>query len=377
MGGESERGRFGRRAGFALVAMLVLSTLAVPASAAATTSDLALKTTAPASVPEEHNFTFKLVVANGGPDEAQNVGLEYTIPPASATFVTASISQGSGTITLATGTLIVNFGSIASGASASLEMTYRAVARGSVSFAPTTSFNPVGTQQDPNLGNNAAAINVAVTGLRAVLPSFAAQQLGTLGPAQALTLVNESSEPVTFGTLPVTGAAAADFLRVSPADTCAGATVAPGASCTVSLRFAPSDVGSRAAHIDFTPVSGPVDPLGVDFSANGTPLPAPVAATGPAVKLVLASAVKRLASRHGRAVTLAYASTLGAPVVLEVLKGKKRIARVDGSAQQGANRIRWNAKSHGKPAKAGRYALRLTATAEGQTAALTVPLTLR
>ncbi|HET6547789.1 MAG TPA: hypothetical protein VFG79_05010 [Solirubrobacter sp.] len=228
-------------------------------------------------------------------------------------------------------------------------MTYKAIAPGTIVTTPTTSFNPVNAQDDPDLTNNAVTTDVAVTGITASPPSFADQSLGTLGPAKIVAVTNDFSQSVTFGGLPVTGAAALDYFR--SADSCAGATLAVGNSCQLTLSFAPDAFGARAARIDLAPTSGPIDPLQLDLAGNGIPLPVDFGPTGsqgaagpqgapgppralglPARKLTLASAVKRLAARHGRTITLRYAST--------------------------SNRIRWNGRSHGKAAKAGRYVLR-------------------
>lgn len=361
------------------VLVFAMLALAAPASAWATTSDLAVTSTAPATVPEQQNFDITATVTNNGPDDAQNVNVEFTIPPSRGTFVGAVPSQGVGVFNIGTGQLVFNFGTIAHGNSANIKMTFDAIARGTIETTPTTSFNPVNSQEDPNTANNAVTTDIVVTGLTAAAPSFADQPLGTIGPAQIVTLTNASSESVTFGELPVTGAAAFDYFSFG--NECAGATVAAGGSCTLALRFAPSELGARSAQIDFAPTSGPVDPLELDFSGNGIPMPVDTGPQGPpgepAFKLTLASAVKRLTARHGHRVTLAYASTLKARVVLDVLEGKRRVARVKGRARQGSNRIRWNGRSHGRAAKAGRYQLRLTATNGNQKTTLKVPLRLR
>lgn len=372
---------------FALLSILVLALLALPASAWATTSDLALEATAPESTPEEGSFSLAITVTNNGPEDAQHVYLEFTIPPSEATFISATPSQGSGSLNLATGVLGFNFGTIANGNSANLTMTYHAKARGTIETTPTVSFNPIESQEDPDTTNNAVTTDIPVTGIAATPPSFADQPLGTIGPAQIVTVTNESGESVTFGSLPVTGAAAPDFFSTSIANPCPGATLGVGGSCQLALRFAPGALGAQGAQIELAPVSGPIDPLELDLTGNGIPLPVDTGPAGPqgptatvtatAFKLTLASAVKRLSRRHGRGVVLRYASTSDAHVVLDVLKGKKRVARIESSARQGANRIRWSGKSHHKVAKKGLYTLSLTATSGDQAAKLKVPLRLR
>ncbi len=67
---------------------------------------------------------------------------------------------------------------------------------------------------------------------------FAAQAVGTLSAAQTLTISSSGSAPMTIGTLTLTG----DFVEN---DTCSGQTLPVGATCAVTLRFAPAAVGIR------------------------------------------------------------------------------------------------------------------------------------
>lgn len=60
--------------------------------------------------------------------------------------------------------------------------------------------------------------------------------------AATLTVTSSGSTPITFGTPTVTGADGAVFTVTG--GTCAGGTVAPGASCTVTLAFDPVEVGT-------------------------------------------------------------------------------------------------------------------------------------
>jgi hypothetical protein len=79
-------------------------------------------------------------------------------------------------------------------------------------------------------------------------------------------------------------------------------------------------------------------------------------------------ALDALTIRRGRAVTLRYVSTTSARVVLEVLKGTRRVAAVPGNARPGKNAIRWNGKVGRKTAPAGTYRMKLTATTGQQVA---------
>jgi hypothetical protein len=68
--------------------------------------------------------------------------------------------------------------------------------------------------------------------------TFPAQQAQTQSPAQTITVTSSGNAPVTFGTPTITG----DFAET---DTCAGQTLAVGATCTLQIVFAPTTTGTR------------------------------------------------------------------------------------------------------------------------------------
>jgi hypothetical protein len=81
------------------------------------------------------------------------------------------------------------------------------------------------------------AITLSATSL-----SFGSQQVATQSTAQTITVTSSGSAPVTFGTPVVSG----DFVET---DTCAGQTIAVGASCTFSVSFAPTQTGARSGSL--------------------------------------------------------------------------------------------------------------------------------
>ncbi len=85
-----------------------------------------------------------------------------------------------------------------------------------------------------------SAISILTPGLRAGVSSlaFGTQQQGTQSAAQTVTLTSTGNSPVTISSLATTG----DFVE---ADSCSGQTLAVGASCTVSVSFAPTATGAR------------------------------------------------------------------------------------------------------------------------------------
>jgi N-acetylneuraminic acid mutarotase len=95
--------------------------------------------------------------------------------------------------------------------------------------------------------------------------TFEPQLVGSTSPAQNLTLGNLGSRALSVGTVSVSGAQAADF---ATSGTCAGAALAPGASCTVSVTITPSAVGPRSAS------------LVIQDNAPNNPHKAPLSAAG-------------------------------------------------------------------------------------------------
>ena len=121
---------------------------------------------------------------------------------------------------------------------------------------------------------------------------------------------------------------------------------------------------------------GPQGPEGPG-GANG--LPGTNGPRGePAIRLLVAVVNTKLRARAGKRVRVDYLSTAAGSSTLEVLKGRKRVARITSTAKVGRNRIAWNGKQGRKKAKAGKYTLRLTATGgDGQVATDTGTVTLK
>jgi hypothetical protein len=82
-----------------------------------------------------------------------------------------------------------------------------------------------------------AALTLSATSL-----TFAAQQVATQSAPQTVTITSSGGAPVTFSSLVLTG----DFTET---DTCAGQTLAIGASCSVQIVFAPTVTGARSGQL--------------------------------------------------------------------------------------------------------------------------------
>jgi Abnormal spindle-like microcephaly-assoc'd, ASPM-SPD-2-Hydin len=83
---------------------------------------------------------------------------------------------------------------------------------------------------------------------------------------QALTFMNTGTAPLSINSVRVTGTNPGDFQLQQ--NTCSGAQLPGGGSCTVSVRFAPTATGTRSATVRFS------------HTATGSPLPVSVTGTG-------------------------------------------------------------------------------------------------
>ncbi|HXH48546.1 MAG TPA: alpha/beta fold hydrolase [Terriglobia bacterium] len=107
---------------------------------------------------------------------------------------------------------------------------------------------------------NAGSLDVFVaklSGLQLPVPTFlptsitfAEQAVGTASAPESITLTNVGDASLSISGISLTGADPTDFS--SSADTCSGATITPNGSCTVSVTFTPSAIGTRTASLAIT-----------------------------------------------------------------------------------------------------------------------------
>jgi hypothetical protein len=95
--------------------------------------------------------------------------------------------------------------------------------------------------------------------------SFGAQPTSTLSLPQTITVTNTGNAPLTISGLTFAGADANDFLVGSSS---CGGSVAPAASCQLTVRFAPSASGARAATLEIAS-DDPAGPTAVQLSGTG------------------------------------------------------------------------------------------------------------
>jgi hypothetical protein len=90
---------------------------------------------------------------------------------------------------------------------------------------------------------------------------FGSVAVGSQGGAESVTVTNSGTLATTIGTVVLNGGSAASFPLAG--NSCAGATLAPGATCSVSLTFVPSGPGTETATLDISGTSGATVSVGL------------------------------------------------------------------------------------------------------------------
>jgi Abnormal spindle-like microcephaly-assoc'd, ASPM-SPD-2-Hydin len=112
---------------------------------------------------------------------------------------------------------------------------------------------------------------------------FGSVAVGALSAPRTVTVTNPDASQLDIGQLRVVGAKRDDFLISG--DDCSHTTLAPGGSCTFSVRFGPSESGPRAATLS-VPNNDRTSPLtvalaGTGGSVGGSGDPGPAGPQGP------------------------------------------------------------------------------------------------
>jgi hypothetical protein len=138
-----------------------------------------------------------------------------------------------------------------------------------VIFAPTAINSRVANLvvTDSAVGNSQTAVLVGAGTVVALFPqnlTFAAQVVGTTSSVQTVTLTDASSTALTITGIAITGAAATDFTQTN---TC-GTGIAARTSCSVTVTFTPTALGTRTATLAFTD-NGGGSPQNVPLTGTG------------------------------------------------------------------------------------------------------------
>lgn len=161
-----------------------------------------------------------------------------------------------------------------------------------VEFAPNESNPPevlsaeaVVTLQDPT-SQASESVSIPLSGteipvapavaLSPVSLNFNSENVGSVTPAQTVSVTNDGSAPLAIASVSITGANAGDFAGTNSCPL-SPVTLAAGANCTISAKFQPSASGQRSAAISLadnasgSPQSIPLTGTGTAISASLTP----------------------------------------------------------------------------------------------------------
>jgi len=151
--------------------------------------------------------------------------------------------------------------------------TFRTAVNYSAGYNPSSvavgDFNNDGTL-DLAVANSGSSTTVTVllqsptVSLSNTRLTYANQVVATSSASQTVTLSNTSALALNISSIVITGTNATDFAQTH---TC-GASLSPGASCTISLTFKPTQVGSRAASVTITD-NAAVSPQQIALSGTG------------------------------------------------------------------------------------------------------------
>ena len=165
-----------------------------------------------------------------------------------------------------------NGGAVAAGSNCTILVTFKPTALGARSGVLTITDNATGSPRAISLtGTGVAAPGPTATLLPAKL-TFANQTINTTSAVQLATLKNTSASAVlNISAIAISGANSSDFAKTS---TCA-ATLAAGASCTISGTFKPTVAAARAASLSIT--SNASGALATALEGTGIAIAAPMA----------------------------------------------------------------------------------------------------
>jgi hypothetical protein len=228
-----------------------------------------------------------LDIYNSDPTSPQQVALSGTGTQPGITFSPGSLSFGSQTVgtksaaqtvtVTNTGTANLSVTSVAaSGDFAETNTCTGSIAPNvtcsiSVTFTPTAAGSRTGwlTITD-NAPASPQAVGLTGTGTAGTQPgisfspsslSFASQTVGTKSAAQTITVTNTGTANLSVTSI----AASGDFAETN---TCTG-SIAPNATCSISVTFTPTAAGSRTGSLTITD-NAPASPQPVGLTGTGT-----------------------------------------------------------------------------------------------------------
>ncbi len=201
-----------------------------------------------------------------------------TLSPTSLTFASQNVGSTSAaqTITLTNGgTAALTISSIApsgdyaqtntcgaslaASATCTISVTFTPTAAGTRTGTITVTDNAAGSPQTASLTGTGTAVGPSAA-LSPTSLTFAAQTIATTSPAKAITLSNSGTAALSITSI----AASGDYAQTNNC----GTSVAAGGSCSISVTFTPTAVGTRTGAITVTD-NAPTTPQSTSLTGTG------------------------------------------------------------------------------------------------------------
>jgi phospholipase C len=135
---------------------------------------------------------------------------------------------------------------LGAGQNCTVQVACKPTAKGNLTGTLSFTDNAPGSPQTVSLACTATVVELAPSSL-----NFGTIKVGT-SSTQNVTLTNVGSSALSITAFSITGANKSDY---SQTNTC-GTSVAPGANCTVTVKFQPSATGTRTANVQITDNGG-------------------------------------------------------------------------------------------------------------------------
>jgi hypothetical protein len=165
---------------------------------------------------------------------------------------------------------------LAAGSSCSISVTFIPASVGSFAATVSIADNATGSPHTVALTGTGTPPPAPVASLTPTSLTFSAQS-GASSASQAATLKNTGNAALNITGITLGGTNASAF---SQTNTC-GVSLAAGASCSISITFAPTGVASYAATLSIAD-NATGSPQTVTLTGTGTPPPAPAVSLTPA-----------------------------------------------------------------------------------------------
>ncbi len=172
------------------------------------------------------------------------------------------------------GTMCNGAGSLAVGASCTINVLFTPTAVGTRTATLNVADNVTGSPQTVALtGTGAGQATATVT----VTPSsltFASQPVNSTSPAQSVTVTNTGTGPVTFTSFSITGTNSSSFALANGTNACSPTgTLTASASCTISVTFTPTATGELVATLSIADsATGSPQTVALNGTGNNSPV---------------------------------------------------------------------------------------------------------